>query len=299
MAPILPPPMMPPHVASVQAPAQQAPAAPAAPTRFKDLNPSQARWLEILEKHGILRTNPTSQLFGPDQAVHRDEMLMSESRLVELILRRDQEQQVLIDRLKDELAELRAQQAPLVALPIPALKPAAIPIAPPPTFTLAAEPIQLPPSLSAKPDRPIATSQPVREPYQPALMQEVEEPVPLAIHTGQSAKAATLLTTTDVQVPEPMTARADKPEAVSTPRTVEVVRTSAPANIDLSSIVRHRNRLRQFPYLHRFLDKAAYLDPTSNNYCEYVQTYLASAGMTTGMLAEAARQAAWFDTQSV
>jgi len=69
--------------------------------------------------------------------------------------------------------------------------------------------------------------------------------------------------------------------------------------IDVSSLLRHRHRLSQFPRLQGFLRRASQLDPNDADYESYLQTYLYSAGMTKSLLSEATRQAAWLDAQGI
>jgi hypothetical protein len=87
----------------------------------------------------------------------------------------------------------------------------------------------------------------------------------------------------------PATTRLNRPEQL----------TGSDARIDIALLVRHRHRLGQFPRLRRFLERAGQLDPNSSGYDAYVRTYLATSGLTEGLLREAARQAAWYDTQTL
>ncbi|MBW4697696.1 MAG: hypothetical protein KME03_07330 [Aphanocapsa lilacina HA4352-LM1] len=262
MAPILPLPPEPPQVASLQTPPPAA-----TPSRFKDLNPAQARWLEVLEKHGIFKTNPASQYFGPEQAVRREELLMSEARIIELMVRRDQEQQAIIDRLRGELAQLRSVRHSAAQ-------------APPEPST----PTVLPGGVVA--EQP-ATIEVPRVNVDPAV-------APLAVRADTLVTVARPGLAMDATAPTAVVPALPLRPA-SEPLSVEP---RLGAGTDLDAIVRHRGKLRQFPRLQRFLEKAAHLDPKSASFEAYVGTYLTSAGMTAGMLAEAARQAAWYDVQA-
>lgn len=227
MPPFLPPP---PQIATVRSEATPK----STSSHFRDLSPAQAHWLEVLEQNGILHTNPEAEMFGPQQSVRREELLMSEARLVELMLKREHQQQATLEKLTAEVAQLRSANTAMATT----------------LSSLRSAPSQL---------------------------------LPPAEHT----------------VPEKHEAA---PPTVAPPVTEISARQQGNAtlnSIDISSLLRHRHRLGQFPRLQGFLRRASQLDPNSADYESYLQTYLYSAGMTKSLLSEATRQAAWLDAQGI
>lgn len=216
MPPFLPPP---PQIATVRS----NPAPKSSPSRFRDLSVHQAHWLEVLEQNGILHTNPEAEMFGPQQSVRREELLMSEARLVEFILQRERQQQAILEQLSAEVAQLRSANTAL-------------------TVSLAS----------------LRNAPPVQEHAVPES-HEISHPI------------------TEISAHNP--------------------RNADP--VDISSLMRHRHRLGQFPRLQGFLRRAGQLDPNESSYESYLQTYLTSSGMTKSLLTEASRQAAWLDAQGI
>lgn len=269
------PPIPPPQIATVQpSTVQVAPNLSPTPGHFKDLSTTQARWLEVLERNGILKTNPSSELFGPEQIVRREELLMSEARIVELILRQEREQQTkqqaVVERLNDEIAQLRQANRTLSA------------------------------SLESLHTRAVALSLPLRsasEPLNPGVttlaataLDGEEDPS----HRRPPQPTAPTIETVTVES-RFLPTYADHPVEVR--QTPAQISSGTPASIDLGALVRHRHKLRQFPRLQRFLQRAGQFGTDSTGYEAYVQVYLASSGLTRTMLQEATRQAAWFDAQ--
>lgn len=316
MAPIFPLPPPPPQVARIQTPP------PATPSRFKDLNPSQARWLEVLEKHGILKTNPASSFFGPEQAVRRDELLMSEARLIELFSRRDQEQQAIIERLRSELAQLRSEYQSVAAatrnIPAPST-PQTLPKAPEPTMLAdSAKQQQLPPKLTEKAVELVPVAVRTDKPVQVARLQRASqsavEPAPgLQLRAAQKPLSEPIAQprasggwrdATAINPPQPPEIAIEEPAMLPLRPALQPVGSTLSARQastgmgqQFIAVLRHRQRLGQFPKLQHFLSHNGSLDPTAPDFEEVLLSSLADAGVTPALLAEAARQASWFDAQ--
>ncbi len=243
MPPFLPPP---PQIATVR----PEPIPKSTPSHFRDLSPAQAHWLEVLEQNGILHTNPEAEMFGPQQPVRREELLMSEARLVELMLKRERQQQATLEKLIAEVAQLRSANTAMATT----------------LSSLRSAPSQLLPAQEhAVPEK-----------------HEVAPPI----------------------VAPPITEISAVPEKYEvTPTMAEISarhRSEATSSgIDISSLLRHRHRLGQFPRLQGFLRRASQLNPGDADYEGYLQIYLSSAGMTKSLLSEASRQAAWLDAQGI
>lgn len=273
MPPLLPPtpPTAPPQLATVRS-APQTPASlrqPGTPRatqqKFKDLNTAQHQWLELLEEHGILRTSPTSQFFGPDQPVRRDELLLTEARLIELVLRREKEQQALIESLRAEIAQLRASSTN-VGSATPPGNVQVTSLHPEPAVQQTAQVEIVPDHFDAEP----VQTQPVID---------------------------TLIAIEPMDTQDTLSTRADNQtllKAQPTPLIADGVRPDPLSAVDLDVLERHQGKLRQFAGLQRFLNNAARLDRADPNYAGYLRAYLAGAGMTVGQLTEATRQAAWY-----
>jgi hypothetical protein len=243
MPPFLPPP---PQIATVR----PEPIPKSTPSHFRDLSPAQVHWLEVLEQNGILHTNPEADMFGPQQSVRREELLMSEARIVELMLKRERQQQATLEKLTAEIAQLRSANTAM-ATTLSSLRSA-------PTQLLPAKEHAVPEKHEVAPS---SVAPPVTEISAVPEKHEVASPIP------------------------EMSAR-HRSEATS-------------GGIDISSLLRHRHRLGQFPRLQGFLRRASQLDPNDADYESYLQTYLYSAGMTKSLLGEASRQAAWLDAQGI
>jgi hypothetical protein len=226
MPPFLPPP---PQIATVRPNVTPK----STPGHFRDLSPAQAHWLEVLEQNGVLHTNPEAELFGPQQSVRREELLMSEARLVELMLQRERQQQATLEKLTAEVALLRTANTAM-ATSLASLRSTPQPLQPP---------------------KPLVDEHTVPEKHQ------VSQPI------------------TEISVVHP--------------------RESTPKGIDISSLLRHRHHLGQFPHLQGLLRKVSQLDPNDADYEGYLQLYLSSSGMTKSLLSEASRQAAWLDAQGI
>ncbi|MBC7880357.1 MAG: hypothetical protein H7Y37_03420 [Anaerolineae bacterium] len=238
MPPFLPPP---PQIATVR----PEPASKSTPSHFRDLSPAQAHWLEVLEQNGILHTNPEAEMFGPQQSVRRDELLMSEARLVELMLKRERQQQATLEKLTAEVAQLRSANTAMATT----------------LSSLRSAPSQLLP------------------PKEPAVPEKHEVAPPITEISAVPEKH---------EVAPPITEISARHRGDATSN-----------GIDVSSLLRHRHRLSQFPRLQGFLRRASQLDPNDADYESYLQTYLYSAGMTRSLLSEATRQAAWLDAQGI
>jgi hypothetical protein len=227
MPPFLPPP---PQIATVRPDVTPK----STPSHFRDLSPAQAHWLEVLEQNGVLHTNPDAELFGPQQTVRREELLMSEARLVELMLQRERQQQATVEKLSAEVAQLRTANTAMAT-------------------SLA--------SLRSTPQQTLQPPKPLVEEHVAPEKHQVSQPI------------------TEISAVNP--------------------RESTPRGIDISSLMRHRHHLGQFPRLQGFLRKASQLDPRDADYEGYLQIYLSSSGMTKSLLGEATRQAAWLDAQGI
>jgi hypothetical protein len=230
MPPFLPPP---PQIATVRPDVTPK----STPSHFRDLSSAQAHWLEVLEQHGVLHTNPEAELFGPQQTVRREELLMSEARLVELMLQRERQQQATLEKLTAEVAQLRTANTAMATS----------------LASLRSAPQQSP--------QMIPTPKPLLEEHAVPEKHQVSQPI------------------TEISVVHPSK--------------------SMPRGIDISSLLRHRHHLGQFPRLQGFLRKASQLDPNDADYEGYLQIYLSSSGMTKSLLNEATRQAAWLDAQGM
>jgi hypothetical protein len=250
MPPFLPPP---PQIATVRPNVIQK----STPSHFRDLSPAQAHWLEVLEQNGVLHTNPEAELFGPQQTVRREELLMSEARLVELMLQRERQQQAMVEKLSAEVAQLRTANTAMAT-------------------SLA--------SLHSTPPQPI---RPIQPPQAQPLVEEHAVPEKHQVSPPITEISAVTPRESN-QASQPIT----EISAVNP-------RESTPRGIDISSLMRHRHHLGQFPRLQGFLRKASQLDPNDVDYEGYLQLYLSTSGMTKSLLSEATRQAAWLDAQGI